>query len=134
MKHTHNHNRYQYVSDDQAVVDRFKYKYSAFITESREFCSYTRPRQSCSWEYISSQSVVDDLTTTKSKPMVAVHLTDAAFDELLGLDQELLQLRQELNRTQDALIVHYEEERARERNPALKMAYDQYKLMLALVR
>jgi hypothetical protein len=130
------HNRSQWQTatayNEQASVDRFKYKYGAFVTESREYCSYTSP--SYSQRYTNSQSVVDDLSTIKSTPMVAVHLSQDAFDELLELEQELRKLGQELDLTRHVLTDRYKEDQARARNPALKMAYDQYKLMLALVQ
>lgn len=68
------------------------------------------------------------------EPMVELHIPEHRFQELVTRDDYLTRVEQELDYNQKVVNMLREDERVRDRNPAVEKAYRNYLVLLELAR
>ena len=68
------------------------------------------------------------------EPMVELHIPEHRFQELVTRDDYLTRVEQELDYNQKVVNMLREDERVRDKNPAVQRAYRNYLMLLELAR
>ena len=68
------------------------------------------------------------------EPMVELHIPEHRFQELVTRDDYLTRVEQELDYNQKVVNMLREDERGRDKNPAVEKAYRNYLMLLELAR
>ena len=110
--------------------DRFKRDFDAYITESREYKQYVRQVPYHRDFYHSEQWKME----TEVVPMVAIHLPFVRFESLMKQQVKLDRLEAVAEHNGHIWRTQLKEQQIRAANPAVQLAYDQYKMLLELVR
>jgi len=116
---------------DYTAQDRFKHEFKAYITQSNEYKQYNqRP-------YTWSGGIADfDYSPASFEvgPMVAIHLPETQFKYLMAQGDRIDRLEDDAEHSRKLRHEQQKEQQIRDDNPAVQLAYDQYKMLMALVR
>ena len=116
-----------YSLKEKNLVDDFKKQFNARIDESREYQEYAQTRYS---EY----SAMDYYNQRTVKPMIAIHLPKEYFENLLDQHDKFQRWQITIKEADAIIYAERVEALVRSRNSAAQLAYDQYKMILALTR
>ena len=116
---------------DDIAQDRFKRDFDAYITESKEYKQYNR--QPYNWS-LDSPGRSDFAREFEVEPMVAIHLPNIRFESLMKQQAKIARLEADAEHNGHIWRTQLKEQQIRAANPAVQLAYDQYKVLLELVR
>lgn len=114
---------------DHTAQDRFKQEFKAYITESKEYKQYTQ--MPYTWTAVEQMYGVQ---LPRTAPMIAIHLPDDRFEYLMGQQGRIDRLEADADHGRQLWRIQQKEQQIRADNPAVQLAYDQYKMLLELVR
>jgi hypothetical protein len=116
---------------DYTAQDRFKHEFKAYITESKEYKQYNQ--RPYTW---TDSSRCNDYSPSSFEvnPMVAIHLPETQFKYLMAQGGRIDRLEADAEYSRQMWRIQVKEQQIRDDNPAVQLAYDQYKMLLELVR
>ena len=116
---------------DYTAQDRFKHEFKAYITQSKEYKQYNQ--RPYTW---SDSSRGNDYSPAsfEVEPMVAIHLPETQFKYLMAQGGRIDRLEADAEHSRQMQGCQQKEQQIRAANPAVQLAYDQYKMLLELVR
>lgn len=118
--------------DQRRDIERFSKRYGAYIGESRSY----RERRVV-------PMMIDDFRdahrydvnrSTYDVPYVEIHMPEAAFEQFMRIEEANAYDSQQVNHAMSVLRQHREDERVRDRNPAVQKAWMKYITLLELTR
>ena len=125
MKHEHK------LYPEWTVRHRFQHEFKAYITQSKEYKQYNQ--RPYTWAD-SSRGNDYSPASFEVEPMVAIHLPEAQFKYLMAQSGRIDRLEADAEHTGHIWRTQFKEQQIRAANPAVQHAYDQYKMLLELVR
>jgi len=125
------YNRYDAFREESPSkdVERFKSRFQAHITDSKEYRRAVSPPMDFNRTAASYYAM-----EYKVEPLVAIHLPSEQFHQLVEQQRRLESVEERAEAAHRVLRENHEEERIRNNNPTAKLAYEKYKMLLNLVR
>lgn len=116
-------------------LENFTRKYRAIVADSKEFRCPEPITATYAARHKGTDPYLDDSAIAgKLVPMLAIHMRSESFLGLLAMNKEMNTYHWRLEDARQKLNEISREEKAREKNPAAKLAYEQYKLLMSLTQ
>jgi hypothetical protein len=120
----------RYTDEEQRDTKRFESRFEAHITESKEYRRSVRPPMDYRYQLGTASYYMD----YKVEPLVAIHLPQEQFDQLMEEHTRMGIWRDEAEYAKKILTQLHKDERVRDDNPAVAKAYRNYLTLLELAR
>jgi len=121
---------YRYTDEEQRDTKRFESRFEAHITESKEYRRAVSPPMDYRYQPGTASYYMD----YKVEPLVAIHLPQERFDQLMEEHTRMGIWRDEAEYAKKVLTMLRKDEVVRDDNPAVAKAYRNYLTLLELAR
>ena len=123
----------KYTDEEQNDIKRFESRFQAHVTESKEYrrAAYTRPGMDFSY-YRPGTALYE--MEHRVEPLVAIHMPGEQFARLMEEQTRADRWRDEAHYAKNFMKRQIEDERVRDKTPAVAKAYKNYLMLLELAR
>ena len=117
-------------------VEKFlcKYEAHASLSDRKQYARRIRMSVSDYHRYNSAMDVYDYESYMQREPYIEMYIPQHKFDELIRREESYNQLSQHVDFASQLVEKQIRDETVRNNNPAVKKAYEKYKMLLEMSR